>query len=77
MAVGAPGVANASPLPSSCGNAPPGPESHDGASPVSSSCSLTNAMFPQLSRARPRLLIPAARKWKTGAMSGVHISRLN
>ena len=59
------------------GNSPDAVGPQEGRSPVRNSCTMTSAMFAQLSNASPMLLMPAARKWKNGAMSGVHMSRSN
>lgn len=70
-------VGKTSPLPRRSGKPPSDTESHAGASPVRSCCTTTSAMLTQLSMASPRLLMVAARKWKKGEKSGVHMRSLN
>ena len=53
------------------------PASHRGGSPPSTVSTMSSATLAQLSMARPRLLMAAARKLKKGARSGVHMSTPN
>ena len=50
---------------------------HTGGSPPSTVSTTTSATLSQLSIIRPRLVMPAARKLKKGARSGVHIRIAN